>query len=191
MSYASRTRIVLERKEIEYTVRRYRRSRRLRLTVNCDATVMVSVPRFVTRREIELFIRRKFHWIVEKTAYFKNHPHHWCCKGKKEEYARYRNEAHALVTRKVAEFNGYYKFSPQSISVKNQKTRWGSCSANGNLNFNYKLLFLEEALVDYVVVHELCHLAELNHSKRFWQLVQETISDYPERRALLMSKRSS
>ena len=189
MICASEKKLVLERKEITYTLRRYRRSRRLRLTVNCDATVTVSVPRFVTRREIELFIRRKFHWILDKINNFKNHPHEWCCKGGGEQFKQYRDSAREMVVKKIQHFNEHYKFPFNSVTIKNQKTRWGSCSEQGNLNFNYKLIFLEEHLVDYVVVHELCHLSELNHSDRFWSLLEETIPYYWQRRSELMKKR--
>ena len=75
-------------------------------------------------------------------------------------------------------FNKFYKFEINRIAIKNTSTRWGSCSSMGNLNFNYKIIYLRPALADYLIVHELCHLGELNHSKRFWALVQKTIPDY-------------
>ena len=62
------------------------------------------------------------------------------------------------------------------------RTQWGSCSPLGNLNFNYRLLHLPDHLVAYVVAHELCHLREMNHSERFWRLVERTVPDHQERR---------
>ena len=71
------------------------------------------------------------------------------------------------------------------ITIKEQKTRWGSCSTKGNLNFNWRLMLMPDRLLDYVVVHELAHLYEMNHSSRFWRIVEGQIPDYKERRELL------
>ncbi|MGE5498930.1 MAG: M48 family metallopeptidase, partial [Syntrophothermus sp.] len=75
-----------------------------------------------------------------------------------------------------------YGFRTGRISIKGQKTRWGSCSRLGNLTFNYKLMAYGTDIIDYVIVHELCHLKELNHSKRFWRLVEEILPNYKELR---------
>lgn len=90
---------------------------------------------------------------------------------------------------KVEAYSAVYGFRASRISIRNPKTRWGSCSEKGNLNFSYKLLFLPDVLADYIVVHELCHLAELNHSAKFWQLVAKTLPDYKERRKALRNKK--
>ena len=74
--------------------------------------------------------------------------------------------------------NAYYKFEYGRVNIRDQKSRWGSCSRQGNLNFNYRLLFLNSAVRDYVIVHELCHLKEFNHSSRFWELVSRQTPDY-------------
>jgi len=90
-----------------------------------------------------------------------------------------------LVLARIDYFNQIYKLPIRRISVRNQKTRWGSCSQKGNLNFNYKIALISPRLADYIIVHELCHLKEFNHSPRFWALVTEAIPDYLEVRKQL------
>ncbi len=85
----------------------------------------------------------------------------------------------------MAEHNAHYALSFNKVAIRNQRTRWGSCSKKGNLNFHYRITELPESLADYLIVHELCHLAELNHSKKFWALVGETIPDHKVRRKAL------
>ena len=109
-------------------------------------------------------------------------------KGSKSEYLKYKDQALILVKNKLEHFNQFYNFKYNKVTIRNQSTRWGSCSRRGNINFNYKLALLPENLVDYVIVHELCHLGEFNHSKDFWNLVAKTMSDYKERRQELRIK---
>ena len=68
--------------------------------------------------------------------------------------------------------------SPGRVTIREQKSRWGSCSGKGNLNFNWKLIMAPPQVLDYVVIHELCHLYEFNHSPRFWALVERQMPDY-------------
>jgi predicted metal-dependent hydrolase len=98
------------------------------------------------------------------------------------EYAEYKEIARERAAERLAHFNEFYKHTYARVSIKNQKTRWGSCSSKGNLNFHYKIALLEPHLVDYIVVHELCHLQQMNHSKAFWDLVAQTIPDHATRR---------
>ncbi|HVU75516.1 MAG TPA: M48 family metallopeptidase [Candidatus Paceibacterota bacterium] len=103
----------------------------------------------------------------------------------RRQYLTNRENARRLVHERIRHFNQVYGFSVGKIFIKNHKSRWGSCSEKGNLNFNYKIAFLPAELVDYIVVHELCHLKEFNHSPQFWSLVGETIPDHRRRRSAL------
>ncbi len=83
----------------------------------------------------------------------------------------------SLVGR-VKNIAGNLNFEIGRISIRGQKTRWGSCSTNGNLSFNYNLLRFRKEVIDYVIIHELCHLKEMNHSEKFWKLVKDYCPDY-------------
>lgn len=102
-----------------------------------------------------------------------------------KSFNKYKENALALAENRIKYFNNFYGFDINRIFIKNQKTRWGSCSSNKNLNFNYRIALIHPALADYIIVHELCHLQELNHSRNFWALVSKTIPHYKEARRQL------
>lgn len=97
----------------------------------------------------------------------------------------FRSMARLLINQRVRVINQTLNLSYNRIFIKGQKTRWGSCSRQKNLNFNWRLVMAPLPVLDYVVAHELLHLAEPNHSKRFWALVEEICPDYKEHRAWL------
>jgi predicted metal-dependent hydrolase len=98
---------------------------------------------------------------------------------------QYKETARALVHERLEYFNQFYHFIYNDVRIKSHVTRWGSCSSKGNLNFNYKIALLPPELADYIIVHELCHLGEFNHSQKFWDLVGQQIPNYLELRAKL------
>ena len=104
-------------------------------------------------------------------------------------YLANKEVARHLVHKRVSHFLQYYNskhgISVGKIAIRNQRSRWGSCSKKGNLNFNYKLVFLTPAQQDYIIVHEICHIKEFNHAKAFWDLVAETIPDWKKMRSEL------
>lgn len=93
-------------------------------------------------------------------------------------YETHKEDARTLVHARLSYWNHFYGHSYKRVAIRNQKSRWGSCSTNQNLNFNYKILFLPIELVDYIIVHELCHLKHFNHGEEFWATVGEAIPDY-------------
>lgn len=104
-------------------------------------------------------------------------------------YAATVAAARALVHARLAHYGALYGIKYGRVAIRNQKSRWGSCSRAGNLNFNLRIAFLPRVLADLIVVHELCHVVEHNHSKRFWALVAKTFPDWKERRKDLMRYR--
>ena len=89
-----------------------------------------------------------------------------------------------VISVKVKHYAGLMNVQYGRITIRNQKTRWGSCSSKGNLNFNCLLMLAPDEVVDYVVIHELCHLIEMNHSKAFWKQVEQMMPDYKKHRKL-------
>jgi len=104
-------------------------------------------------------------------------------------YIQHKEKARELACSRVFYFNKLYNLYFNRIAIRNQRRVWGSCSGKGNLNFNYRIILLPAHLADYIIVHELCHLKELNHSKKFWELVSLTFPNYKEARKELKNYR--
>lgn len=105
--------------------------------------------------------------------------------GSARVYQANKEAARELVLRKLVQHNAHYHLVWGRVAIRNTRSRWGSCSKKGNLNFNYRIVLLPEHLQDYLVVHELCHLRHFNHSKHFWSLVAEAVPKYAQCRAEL------
>ncbi len=166
---------------LEYTHTVSVRTRNIRLAIDRNGEITVSSPRFVPQKIIEIFLRDKSLWIQEKVEYFKKIRSTYPLLDKAAAYMLYeehKDRALILVLSKLGEYNKIYNFRWNRVTIKDTKTRWGSCSKEGNLNFSYKIALLPEHLANYIVVHELCHLGEFNHSKNFWNMVAKTIPDY-------------
>lgn len=170
--------ITINNQEIKYKLRKSKRARRMRLAVYCDASVVVTIPRGFGEWVAERFIEKQADWLAGKINYFKKNRIAPFSENGKRDYAEYKKTALALAEERVRHFNTIYNFRFNKIVIRNQKTRWGSCSRKGNLSFNYKIAILPKKFSDYIIVHELCHLEEFNHSRKFWDLVEKTIPDY-------------
>ncbi len=160
-------------------LRKHKQSKRLKISIYPDGEIFVTFPRYIPYFMAEKMVLRKSEWIEQKLKEISGRDNgNFKLGGSVEEYAKLKNKAFVLVKEKIEKFKKIYGLKTGSISVRNQKTRWGSCSAKGNLNFNYKIVLLPEKMADYIIVHELCHLKEFNHSKRFWDLVGKTVPDF-------------
>lgn len=164
--------------DIVYKVRRYRRSRKIRITVKPDGTVCVSAPWRASLRGITAFVETQTAWILGAQARFAANPVVSLSIGTKEDYTRHKKAALAIATERIAHFLPQYGVTVGKISIRNQRTRWGSCNRSGNVSFNYRIALLPAELQDYLVVHELCHILAFNHSPKFWQLVARSVPNY-------------
>ena len=95
-----------------------------------------------------------------------------------KHYLEHKEKARELTLARLEHFNQHYGFSWKRVAIRNQRTCWGSCTSLKNLNFNYKIIFLPTHLQDYLIVHEMCHLEELNHGPNFWNKVAEVLPSY-------------
>ncbi|HLM84024.1 MAG TPA: YgjP-like metallopeptidase domain-containing protein [Candidatus Bathyarchaeia archaeon] len=176
--------IQINKKRINFSLKKSRRARYMRLSVRKDLSVTVTVPWRFDERMARDFVVEKSRWLLGKLEYFEGKKSSFPEPNRKD-YLRYKDQAKLLVEKKLVAFNGLYNFSWKKIVIRNPITRWGSCSEKGNLNFSYRLVFLPEDLQDYIIVHELCHLGQFNHSQNFWSLVGQTIPDYQKKRSAI------
>lgn len=148
--------------------------------VRQDGSVLVRAPRNCLQSRIDTFLKEKQAWVLAKVEEQKE----------KEadsmkiqplseaEQRLYRDKAREIFEQKVSYYAQMMGVSYGRIAIRDQKTRWGSCSGEGNLNFNWRLIFAPAGVLDYVVVHELAHRKEMNHSPRFWKVVEDTMPEY-------------
>ena len=169
----------------QYIFKRSQRARNLRITVKRDLKVVVTVPFFFSIGRAEKFLLEKKNWVEKSLARFVRRQKERTPLVVGGSYKKFKEKARIFVYQKLEEINKNYGFKYNRISIRKQKTRWGSCSRKGNLNFNYKIFFLPLSLAEYIVTHELCHLKEMNHSGRFWRLVGQTVPDYANLRKKL------
>lgn len=163
-------------------IRAKRRSMSLR--VSEDGTITVRAPYHMDAGEADRFVENHKEWIYSRFAEYEKleamRPGY--TDGEKKVG---RERARVMLTEKCQRFAARMGVTYGKISIREQKTRWGSCSAKGNLNFNWKLALMPEEISDYLVVHELAHRVEMNHSPAFWKVVEREIPDYKERRIWL------
>lgn len=175
--------IILNQKEIAFEKKYSSRAKSIRISINSN-TLVLTIPKpwfFMTKSSMEekamLFLKDKSEWILK---------HIWNLNNKnptntnlninsRGHYLKYKEQARILCETKCKLWSEIMGLKYNRISIKSMKTKWGSCSSNKNLNFNYKTLFLNSEEQDYLIVHELSHLKHMNHSKDFWDLVCMTL----------------
>ncbi len=174
--------LLLNQIQFQFEHKINRRSKRVRLAIYPGGRVTVTTPYGTPDSLINQFIHKKSKWILDKLNYSKKF-NPTPIKKDKESFAKHKVEALRLAKTRLEFYNKIYKFKYNRVSVKNHTSLWGSCSKRGNLNFNYRIALLPLTHADYVIVHELCHIKEFNHSKKFWDLLAQTIPNHKQIRA--------
>lgn len=166
---------------MEYELIRSKR-KTLAIEIKSDGRVVVRAPMRMPKRDIERFLSEKSDWIRKSRAKV-------LAKQAQEQadpisaltdtqLRNLKKRASVVIPERVAHFAPLVGVDYGNITIRSQKTRWGSCSSKGNLNFNCLLLLAPPEVLDYVVVHELCHRKHMNHSPRFWAEVARVMPDY-------------
>lgn len=165
----------------QYQVKIIRTARKtISLSLDENLDVLIRAPYFVSDQDVMHLVEKKAGWINKHRNEHKYRSGQMVAEERltAEQLERLAEEAAAYLPLRVRYYAEKMSVSYGRITIRNQRTRWGSCSRKGNLNFNCLLMLMPEDVIDYVVVHELCHRIEMNHSKRFWDQVARVLPDY-------------
>ena len=170
------------------------RRKTIAIQVNSDLSVTVRAPRSASEKDIEEILKKKEAWISKHIEKIKETKERFEAepteKLTREKVIALAYDALKVIPERVEYFAKVIGVTYGKITVRNQKTRWGSCSSKGNLNFNCLLMLAPPEVLDYVVVHELCHRKQMNHSKAFWLEVEKVLPDCKEARKWLKEEGS-
>ncbi len=155
--------------ETEFVLRQRRGIKHISIRVGLGGKVTVSAPLRVPKFFIERFVKEKADWVESAKKQIQKKEMESDSKIKFPSFESSKLRAKKLLLDRARYWADYYGVTFERVSIKRAATRWGSCSSKGNLNFHYRLYFLPEELREYVVVHEICHLIEMNHSRAFWK----------------------
>jgi predicted metal-dependent hydrolase len=159
---------------------RHRRARRYLLRVEPDGRVRVTIPRGGSKREADAFAVRHLDWIVHQRARLPEPP----VLGAEERSALIRRARQELPSR-LLQLAAAHGIAVPRVSIRNQRSRWGSCGPDGHICLNWRLVRMPEWVRDYVMVHELMHVLRMDHSPAYWKLVAAAFPDYQAARAWL------
>lgn len=173
---------------MEVTILRSKR-KTISIQINPDLSLTVKAPIGASQKDIEKVLKEQEGWIQKHIEQIKEYEAKMkeSNEGSNEnsyftpdEIRQLADQAMKYLPERVSHFSKIMGVSCGRLTIRNQRTRWGSCSSKGNLNFNCLLMLMPAAVIDYVVVHELCHLKEMNHSKAFWAEVEKVLPNYKE-----------
>jgi hypothetical protein len=159
---------------------RHRRAHRYVVRVDLDGRVRVTIPRGGSRRDADAFAKRNLGWIYEQQARAVAR-----VAMPAPEQREWRARALELLPPRLSELAAQHGLRVSRISIRNQRSRWGSCGRDGHICLNWRLVQMPEWVRDYVLIHELMHLRRLDHSPAYWQLVSAAYPQYDEARRWL------
>ncbi len=160
----------------------------LAVQIRADGTVIARAPLRMPKDRILCFLSEKASWIRMQQGKMQEREkmrQQACIHLDAAQEKELRERAKSVLAQRTAYFARQIGVTYGRITVRDQKTRWGSCSQTGNLNFNFRLILAPLEVLDYVVVHELCHRRQMNHSAQFWQEMAQVLPDYRKRKAWL------
>lgn len=158
---------------------RHRRARRYLLRVEYDGRVRVTIPRGGSRREADAFARRHLDWVLRQRAGLS------AARFSLDERQQLKTQARAQLPVRLQELADQHGLRVARVSIRNQRTRWGSCGRDGHICLNWRLVVMPDWVRDYVIVHELMHLKRMDHSAKYWRLVAAAYPRYREARQWL------
>lgn len=158
---------------------KFKRAKNLRIKVNPDLRVVVTMPHWVAYSEAEKYFRKYKDWVQEQINKFKNDKPAILISPsvKAAQEAAVRKQAHGYLPFRLKELAAKHQLKYGRLSIRNTKTRWGSCSQDNNINLCMHLMKLPLELIDYVLLHELAHTVHKNHSERFWAKLSELLGE--------------
>ncbi|MDR2814200.1 MAG: M48 family metallopeptidase [Prevotellaceae bacterium] len=174
--------------EIVYT--KVKHSRNIRIALRPGKPVSVTLPCHVSYAEADKLVCEKMAWIREELQKIREYEQNRQ-QFSDEDTERFRRQAKQLLPKRVETLAARYGFTYNKISIKNIHSRWGSCSVQNNLNFSIYLMCLPDDLVDYVILHELCHTLHKNHGPKFWALLDAVTGGKAREQAALMRRYST
>lgn len=189
--------VPLSEPELSIPLKIYKSQRKTwELSLSPDLTLTLRMPYAFSLSKARQLLSEKESWILKKYHTFENAQSTQPSSGltatqQRALQMRYIEAAKQYFPCRTAYYAELLGVSYGKITIRDQKTRWGSCSAKGNLNFNWRLMLAPPRVLDYVVVHELCHRREMNHSKAFWNTVETILPDYKELRKWLRDNGNS
>lgn len=162
----------------------YSKRKTLSIQVKPDLRVVVRAPYGLNKKIIAKFIEERSEWINSRLNAFESNPLN-PYNFSKEEINALKKKTKNIILPKVEYYSRIMNLKPNKVSVNSAKRLFGSCNSKGNLNFSFRLCLYPDKAIDYVILHELSHMVELNHSKRFWAVVEKYMPDYKEQKKLL------